>query len=123
MQFDNIMTKPNLVSNEQKTNNKKVLLVFPKSKGIDVYLPKDLSKYSGSDFFQLSCADIHEVEGWFEDFTTDSIELWIDSIIPKEHETKLIIGSKEEGRLRVVMKPKTNRHTAILTSLMTNCIV
>jgi hypothetical protein len=77
MQFDNIMTKPNLVSNEQKTNNKKVLLVFPKSKGIDIYLPKDLSKYSGSDFFQLFCTttDIHEVKGWFEDFTTDSIEL------------------------------------------------
>ena len=109
------MTKPNLVSEEQKTNNKKVLLVFPKSKGIDVYLPKDLLKYSGSNFFQLFCAEIHEVEGWFEDFTTDSIELC--SIIPKEHETKLIIGSKEEGRLRVVMKPKTNRHNSSLDQL------
>jgi hypothetical protein len=111
------MTKPNLVSNEQKTNNRKVLLVFPKSKGIDVYLPKDLSKYSGSDFFQLFCADIHEVEGWFEDFTTDSIELWIDSLILTQHETKLIVGSKEEGRLRVVMKPKTNRHNSDLDQL------
>jgi len=110
MQFDNIMTKSNLVSNEQKTINKKVQLVFPKSKGIDVYLPRDLSKYSGSDFFQLFCADIREVEGWFENFTTDSIELWIDSIIQTEHETKLIVGSKEEGRLRVVLKPNTNRH-------------
>jgi hypothetical protein len=110
MQFDNIMTKSNLVSNEQKTINKKVQLVFPKSKGIDVYLPRDLSKYSGSDFFQLFCADMREVEGWFENFTTDSIELWIDSIIQTEHETKLIVGSKEEGRLRVVLKPKTNRH-------------
>ena len=110
MQFDNIMTKSNFVSNEQKTINKKVQLVFPKSKGIDVYLPRDLSKYSGSDFFQLFYADIREVEGWFENFITDSIELWIDSIIQTEHETKLIVGSKEEGRLRVVLKPKTNRH-------------
>ena len=110
MQFDNIMTKSNFVSNEQKTINKKVQLVFPKSKGIDVYLPRDLSKYSGSDFFQLFYADIREVEGWFENFITDSIELWIDSIIQTEHETKLIVGSKEEGRLRVVIKPKTNRH-------------
>ncbi len=110
MQFDNIMTKSNLVSSEQKTINKKVQLVFPKSKGIDVYLPRDLSKYSSSDFFQLFCADIREVEGWFENFTTDSIELWIDSIIQTEHETKLIVGSKEEGRLRVVLKPNTNRH-------------
>ena len=69
MQFDNIMTKSKLVSNEQETTDKKVLLVFPKSKGIDVYLPKDLSKYSGSDFFRLFCADIHEVEGWFKEFT------------------------------------------------------
>jgi hypothetical protein len=117
MQFDNVMTKPNLVSNEQKTNSKKVQLVFPKSKGIDVYLPKDLSKYSGSDFFQLSCADICEIEGWFENFTTDSIELCIDSIIQTEHETRLIVGGKEEGRLRVVIRPKNNRHNNNLDQL------
>ena len=35
MQFNNIMTKTNLVFNEQKTNNKRAQLVFPKSKGTD----------------------------------------------------------------------------------------
>jgi hypothetical protein len=63
MQFSNIMTKTNLVFNEQKTNNKRVQLVFPKSKGTDVHLPNDLSKYSGKDFFQLYCADTSEVAG------------------------------------------------------------
>jgi hypothetical protein len=108
MQFDKIMTKPNLVSNEQKTNNKKVLLVFPKSKGIDVYLPKNLSKYSGRDFFQLFCADIHEVESWFEDFITDSIELWIDSIIQTEHETKLIVLSLYARRPLTILTDLTD---------------
>ena len=65
----------------------------------------------------MFCTDIREVEGWFENFTIDSIELWIDSIIQTEHETKLIVGSKEEGRLGVVIKPKTNRHNNNLDQL------
>ena len=114
MQFNNIMTKTNLVFNEQKTNNKRVQLVFPKSKGTDIHLPNDLSKYSGKDFFQLYCADTSEVAGWFDDFTTDSIELWINSIIQSDHETKLFVGGKEEGGLRVVLRPKTNAQTSTL---------
>ena len=47
----------------------------------------------------------------------DSIELLIDSLIQTEHETKLIVGSMEEGRLRVTMKPKTNRHNSNLDQL------
>jgi hypothetical protein len=116
MQLDNIMTKPNLVFKKQMTNSKKVQLVFPKSKGSDVYLPNDLSKYSGKDFFRLYCADTNEVLGWFDDFTTDSIELWINSIIQTESETKLIIGGSEEAGLRVVLRPKTNNHTDRLNS-------
>ena len=114
MQFSNIMTKTNLVFNEQKTNNKRVQLVFPKLKGTDVHLPNNLSKYSGKNFFQLYCADTSEVVGWFDDFTTDSIELWINSIIQADHETKLIVGGKEEGGLRVVLRPKTNAQTNTL---------
>lgn len=114
MQFSNIMTKTNLVFNEQKTNNKRVQLVFPKSKGTDVHLPNDLSKYSGKDFFQLYCADTSEVTGWFDDFTTDSIELWINSIIQSDHETKLIVGGKDEGGLRVVLRLKANAQTNTL---------
>ena len=34
-----------------------------------------------------------------------------------EHETKLIVGSKGEGRLRVVMRSKTNRHNNNLDQL------
>jgi hypothetical protein len=111
MQLDNIMTKPNLVFKEQMTNSKRVQLVFPKSKGTDVYLPNDMSKYSGKDFFKLYCADTIEVLGWFDDFTTDSIELRIDSIIQTEYETKLIISGSKESGLRVVLRQKTNNHT------------
>jgi hypothetical protein len=117
MQLDNIMTKPNLVFKEQMTNSKRVQLVFPKSKGTDVYLPNDLSKYSGKDFFKLYYADTNEVLGWFDDFTTDSIELRINSIIQTESETKLIISGSKEAGLRVVLRPKTNNHTAGLNQV------
>jgi hypothetical protein len=104
------MTKTNLVFNEQKTNNKRVQLVFPKSKGTDVHLPSDLSKYTGRKFFQLYCADTTEIIEWFGDFITDSIELWVNSIIQTEYETKLSVERKEGGGLKVVLKPKTNNH-------------
>lgn len=77
-------------------------------------MPNDLSKYSGKDFFQLYCSDISEVTGWFDDFTTDSIELWINNTIQSDHETELIVGGKEEGGLRVVLRPKTNAQTNTL---------
>lgn len=77
-------------------------------------MPNDLSKYSGKDFFQLYCVDTSEVVGWFDDFTTDSIELWINNTIQSDHETELIVGGKEEGGLRVVLRPKTNAQTNTL---------
>jgi hypothetical protein len=100
------MTKTELIINqEQKTENKRVQLVFPKSKGTEIYLPKDLSKYTGRDFYQLYCADLSEVAKWFEEFTTESIELSINSIIQTEYETKLIIGRWIKSRLKTKNKP------------------
>jgi hypothetical protein len=107
------MTKPNLVLEEQKTEGKRLQLVFRKSKGIEAYLPNDLSTYTGRNFFQLFCADISELKGWFDDFTIDSIELWIDSIIQMGHVTKLIVGEKDEGGLRIVLKQKTGQHHTV----------
>jgi hypothetical protein len=93
--IDNSMTKQSLVvSNDQKTANKKVQLVFHKPKGIDAYLLNDLSIYTGRDFFQLFCAVTSEVVEWFDDFTIHLIEVWINSIIQTEHETKLIVEGK-----------------------------
>ena len=107
------MTKPNLVLEEQKTESKSVQLVFRKSKGIEAYLPNDLSTYTGRNFFQLFCADISELKEWFDDFTIDSIELWIDSIIQTGHLTKLIVGEKDEGGLRIVLKQKMGQHHTV----------
>jgi hypothetical protein len=107
------MAKPNLVLEEQKTESKRLQLVFRKSKGIEAYLPNDLSTYSGRNFFHLFCADISELKGWFDDFTIDSIELWIDSIIQTGHVTKLIVGEKNESGLRIVLKQKMGQHRTV----------
>jgi hypothetical protein len=107
------MTKPSLVLEEQKTESKRLQLVFRKSKGIEAYLPNDLSTYSGRNFFQLFCADISELKGWFDDFTIDLIELWIDSIIQTGHVTKLIVGEKNESGLRIVLKQKMGQHHTV----------
>jgi hypothetical protein len=110
------MTKQNLVvSNDQKTANKKVQLVFHKPKGIDAYLLNNLSIHTRRDFFQLFCVVTSEVVEWFDDFTIHSIEVWINSIIQTEHETKLIVEGKEEGGLRAILSPKTSQlHTKSL---------
>lgn len=118
------MTKTELKFNqEQNTGSNEEQLVFPKLKETEVYLSKDLSEYTGKDFYQFNCADTSEIGRWFEDFTTNSIGLWIDSIVKTECDTKSITNEKGgENRLRVVLKLKPNpKPKTNLSAIKTHC--
>jgi hypothetical protein len=87
--------------NSQVVTTKKAELVFPRSTKHDAYLPKDLSEYKANNFFRLFSVDVNQIEGWFGQYDVDSIELWVNSIIQTEETTRLIIGNKLEGGLKV----------------------
>jgi hypothetical protein len=87
----------------QKSDNKRVELVFPRPKReMDVYLPKT----KGEEFFQIFSTDIDKVAEWFSQYELVSMELKIENIIDSFETTKLLVGSKGDNGLRVVLKPK-----------------
>ena len=87
----------------QKSDNKRVELVFPRPKReMDVYLPK----MKGEEFFQIFSTDVDKVAEWFSQYEIDSMELKIENIIHSFETTKLLVGSKGDNGLRVVLKPK-----------------
>jgi hypothetical protein len=87
----------------QKSDNKRVELVFPRPKReMDVYLPKT----KGEEFFQIFSTDVDQVAEWFSQYELDSMELKIENIIDSPETTKLVVGSKGDNGLRVVLKPK-----------------
>ena len=86
-----------------KINNKKIELVFPRPKReMDVYLPK----VKGEEFFQIFSTDVDTIAEWFSGYEIDSMELKIDNIIDSSETTKLLVGSKGDNGLRVILKPK-----------------
>lgn len=87
----------------QKSDNKRVELVFPRPKReMDVYLPKT----KGEEFFQIFSTDVDKVAEWFSEYEIDTMELKIENIIDSFEATKLLVGSKGDNGLRVVLKPK-----------------
>ena len=60
-------------------------------------------------FFQIFSADIDTVADWFRQYEIDSMELKIDNIIDSSETTKLLVGSKGDNGLKVVLKPKTSK--------------
>lgn len=87
----------------QKSDNKRVELVFPRPKReMDVYLPKT----KGEEFFQIFSTDVDKVAEWFGQYELVSMELKIENIIDSIETTKLLVGSKGDNGLRVVLKPK-----------------
>jgi hypothetical protein len=95
--------KYNNVVTSTKINNKKIELVFPRPKReMDVYLPK----VKGEEFFQIFSTDVDTIAEWFRGYEIDSMELKIDNIIDSSETTKLLVGSKGDNGLRVVLKPK-----------------
>ena len=95
----------------QKSDNKRVELVFPRPKrDMDFYLPKT----KGKQFFQIFSTDVDKVAEWFSQYEIDSMELKIEHIIDSLETTKLLVCSKGDNGLRVVLKPKpkTNSDSA-----------
>ena len=92
----------------QIITSKKAELVFPRSTKHDVYLPNNLSQYKGRDFFRLFTVDVDQIEGLFGQLAVDSLEIWVNHLIRDEETTRLFIGKKEEGGLKVVLKRRSN---------------
>jgi hypothetical protein len=87
----------------QKSDLKRVELVFPRPKReMDVYFPKT----KGEDFFQIFSTDVDKIAEWFSQYEIDSMELMIENIIDSSETTKVLVGSKGDKGLRVVLKPK-----------------
>ena len=92
-------------SKSEKKKNKRVELIFPRPKReMDVYIPK----VKGEDFFQIFSTDVDKIGEWFKQYEIDSMELKIDNIIETPETTRLLVGSKAENGLKVVLKPKLN---------------
>jgi hypothetical protein len=90
---------------EMKKKNKRVELIFSRPKReMDVYIPK----VKGEDFFQIFSTDVDKIGEWFKQYEIDSMELKIDNIIEAPEATRLLVGSKAENGLKVVLKPKPN---------------
>src|SRR6185312_15636246 len=86
-----------------KSENNRIELVFPRPKReMDVYLPK----VKGEEFFQIFSTDVDTIAEWFSGYEIDSMELKIDNIIDSSETTKLLVGSKGDNGLRVILKPK-----------------
>ena len=86
-----------------KSENNRVELVFPRPKReMDVYLPKT----KGEEFFQIFSTDVNSVEYWFSDYEIGSMQLKIESIINSSQTTKLILDSKADNGLTIILKPK-----------------
>jgi hypothetical protein len=91
-----------------KSENNVVELVFPRPKReMDVYLPKA----KGEEFFQIFSTDVNSVEDWFSDYEIESMQLKIKSIINSSQTTKLILGSKADNGLTIILKPKSKTIT------------
>ena len=101
-------------SKSEKKKNKCVELIFPRPKReMDVYLPK----VKGEDFFQIFSTDVDKIGEWFKQYEIDSMELKIDNIIETLETTRLLVGSKAENGLKVVLKPKPNTTSSSNRSL------
>ena len=86
-----------------KSENNLVELVFPRPKReMDVYLPKA----KGEEFFQIFSTDVNSVAEWFSQYDIESMQLKIESIINSSQTTKLILGSKADNGLTIILKPK-----------------
>ena len=86
-----------------KSENNVVELVFPRPKReMDVYLPNA----KGEEFFQIFSTDVNSVAEWFSQYEIESMQLKIDSIINSSQTTKLILGSKADNGLTIILKPK-----------------
>ena len=91
-----------------KSENNRVELVFPRPKSeMDVHLPKA----KGEEFFELFLTDVNSVEDWFSDYEIESMQLKIESIINSSQTTKLILGSKADNGLTIILKPKSKTIT------------
>lgn len=97
-----------------KSENKRVEMVFPRPKReMDVHLPRA----KGESFFQIFSTDIDKIAEWFNQYEIDSLELKIDNIIETPDTTKLLVGSKAENGLKVVLKPKAKTTSSSNRSL------
>lgn len=95
---------------KQNLGNKKIQLVFERTKQQDVYLPEDKPKYVGKNFFDVFTVNIEEISSWFgNEFKVLELEFTINTILNTQNFTKLFIGNKNETQgVKVVLKPKEN---------------
>ena len=69
---------------------------------MDVYLPK----VKGEGLFKYFQLTSIQLQNGSEGYEIDSMELKIDNIIDSSETTKLLVGSKGDNGLRVILKPK-----------------
>ncbi len=109
---------------EKKTSTgKKCEMVFAGAKEYDAYLPKDMSNCKDRGFLRLFSANTDEINGWFDGFRVESIEMTISSIINTDEGTKLIIGSNDNQGLNVVLKPKDGNTDTAPNDFISNAAV
>ena len=84
--------------------NNKIELAFPKyEEENDEYISK--GGMSEGLVKHLSTS-IDAISDWFKQYQVESIELWISGLIQSGEITKLIVSTKGEGGMKVVLKPK-----------------
>jgi len=88
-----------------ENKNKKIELAFPK------YEQEENNEYiskggTGEGLVKHLSTSMGAISDWFKQYQVESIELWISGMMETGGVTKLVVSAKEEGGLKVVLKPK-----------------
>lgn len=87
---------------DNPTNQNKIELAFPKYEEDSEYI----SKGRGEDVVKHLSTSMDAIADWFKQYQVESIELWISGLIETGGITKLVVSTKGEGGMRVMLKPK-----------------
>lgn len=81
-----------------------------KPETIELALPKPIEGAKGSDdVWERFPTTTDKITDWFKQYQVDSIELWISGVLETGTITRLIVNSKGEGGMKVVLKPRSGK--------------
>ena len=88
---------------EQEKN--KIELVFPKyEEQNDEFISKG---GTGEGLVKHLSTSVDQITDWFKQYQVESIELWISGMMETGGITKLVVSTKGEGGMRVMLKPRS----------------
>jgi hypothetical protein len=93
-------------NNDRSMNENKIELAFTKYEieEDDEYISKG---GTGEGLVKHLSTSMDSIANWFKQYQVESIELWISGMIETGGALKLVVNTKGEGGMKVMLKPKS----------------